>query len=258
MDAARPEPRGPELIAPKQDQLRLLDVQAVDTRLAQIAHRRRTLPQIAELAALEGRAAELRDQLVGAQTLAGDVQRELTKAEADVELVRQRAARDQARLQAGQGGHKELGSLQHEIATLQRRQSELEDTELEIMERLETVTAEVERLSAEQSALQAQVDEVTVARQAQERELDAERDQLVQQRGAGVTGVDEPLLALYEKVREANGGIGAAMLRARRCEGCRLELNPQDLQRIRAAAEDEVVRCEECGRILVRTAESGL
>ena len=258
MDAARPEPRGPELIAPKQDQLRLLDVQAVDTRLAQIAHRRRTLPQIAELAALEGRAAELRDQLVGAQTLAGDVQRELTKAEADVELVRQRAARDQARLQAGQGGHKELGSLQHEIATLQRRQSELEDTELEIMERLETATAEVERLSAEQSALQAQVDEVTVARQAQERELDAERDQLVQQRGAGVTGVDEPLLALYEKVREANGGIGAAMLRARRCEGCRLELNPQDLQRIRAAAEDEVVRCEECGRILVRTAESGL
>jgi predicted nucleic acid-binding Zn-ribbon protein len=258
VDAARPEPRGPELIAPKQDQLRLLDVQAVDTRLAQIAHRRRTLPQIAELAALEGRATELRDQLVGARTLAGDVQRELTKAEADVELVRQRAARDQARLQAGQGGHKELGSLQHEIATLQRRQSELEDTELEIMERLETATAEVERLSAEQSALQAQVDEVTVARQAQERELDAERDQLVQQRGAGVTGVDEPLLALYEKVREANGGIGAAMLRARRCEGCRLELNPQDLQRIRAAAEDEVVRCEECGRILVRTAESGL
>ena len=258
MDAARPEPRGPELIAPKQDQLRLLDVQAVDTRLAQIAHRRRTLPQIAELAALEGRATELRDQLVGARTLAGDVQRELTKAEADVELVRQRAARDQARLQAGQGGHKELGSLQHEIATLQRRQSELEDTELEIMERLETATAEVERLSAEQSALQAQVDEVTAARQAQERELDAERDQLVQQRGTRVSGVDQPLLALYEKVREANGGIGAAMLRARRCEGCRLELNPQDLQRIRAAAEDEVVRCEECGRILVRTAESGL
>jgi predicted nucleic acid-binding Zn-ribbon protein len=238
--------------------MRLLDVQAVDTRLSQIAHRRRTLPQIAELTALEGRAAELRDQLVGAQTLAGDVQRELTKAEADVELVRQRAARDQARLQAGQGGHKELGSLQHEIATLQRRQSELEDTELEIMERLETVTAEVERLSAEQSALQAQVDEVTAARQAQESELDAEREQLVQQRGATVSGVDQALVSLYEKVREANGGVGAAMLRARRCEGCRLELNPQDLQRIRAAGEDEVVRCEECGRILVRTAESGL
>jgi uncharacterized protein len=258
VDAARPEPRGPELIAPKQDQLRLLDVQAVDTRLAQIAHRRRTLPQIAELAALEGRAAELRDQLVGAQTLAGDVQRELTKAEADVELVRQRAARDQARLEAGQGGHKELGSLQHEIATLQRRQSDREDAELEVMERLEAATADVERLGAERAALQERLDEVAAARAAEESSLDAERDRLVQQRGSLLTGLDQPLLTLYEKIREANGGIGAAMLRARRCEGCRLEVNPQDLQRIRAAAPDEVVRCEECRRILVRTGESGL
>ena len=240
------------------DQWRLLDVQAVDTRLDQIAHRRRTLPQIAELATLEGRAAQLRDQLVAAQTLAGDLQRELTKAEADVELVRQRAARDQARLEAGKGGHKELGSLQHEIATLQRRQSDLEDAELEVMERLEAATAEAEGLGSEQASLQAQVDEITAARRAQEQDLDAERERLVQQRSGLVTGLDAGLLGLYEKVREANGGIGAAMLRARRCEGCRLEMNPQDLQRIRVAAADEVVRCEECRRILVRTSESGL
>ena len=258
MDAARPEPRGPQLIAPIADQWQLLDVQTVDTRLDQIAHRLRTLPQIAELAALGGRATELRDQLVGAQTLAGDLQRELTKAEADVELVRQRAARDQARLDAGQGGHKELGSLQHEIATLHRRQSDLEDAELEVMERLEAATAEVERLSIEQASLQAQVDEVTAARQTQEEELEAERERLVQERSGLVAGLNRPLLDLYEKVREVNGGIGAAMLRARRCEGCRLELNPQDIQRIRTADADEVVRCEECRRILVRTGESGL
>ena len=72
-----------------------------------------------------------------------------------------------------------------------------------------------------------------------------------------VLGLDAALLALYEKIRESSGA-GAAMLRARRCEGCRLELNPQELQRIRSAADDEVVRCEECRRILVRTGESGL
>jgi predicted nucleic acid-binding Zn-ribbon protein len=258
LDDGRPEPRGHLLIAPTADQWRLLDVQGVDTRLDQIAHRRRTLPEIAELAALGERANALRDELVRAQTHAGDVQRELAKAEADVELVRQRASRDRSRLESGQGGHKELESLQHEIATLQRRQSTLEDTELEVMERLETLTAEVDRLTAERDSLQGQVDEVTARRDAVDGELERERQQLVGSRTGMVAGLDPGLLALYEKVRESSGGIGAAILRARRCEGCRLELNGQDLQRIRGAAADEVVRCEECRRILVRTGESGL
>jgi predicted nucleic acid-binding Zn-ribbon protein len=257
LDVPRPEPRGPPLIAPTTDQWRLLDVQALDTRLAQIAHRRRTLPELAEISELEARAGALRDELVAAQTRVSDVQRELTKAEADVELVRQRASRDQARLEAG-GGHKELESLQHEIATLARRQSELEDAELEVMERMEEVTAEVARLTAEQSDLQERLDAVVARRDAAWTELDDEATRVTSERSGAVAGIDQPLLTLYEKIRESTGGVGAALLRARRCEGCRLELNPQDLQRIRAAAADEVVRGEECRRNLVRTGESGL
>ena len=73
---------------------------------------------------------------------------------------------------------------------------------------------------------------------------------------AGQVGAD--LLALYEKIRTSSGGTGAAALRQRRCGGCQLELNAVDLQQIRTAADDEVARCEECRRILVRTPESGL
>jgi predicted nucleic acid-binding Zn-ribbon protein len=207
--------------------------------------------------ALEQRSAVLRDELVSAQTQASDVQRELTKAEADVEQVRQRAARDRARLEVGQGGHKELESLQHELATLARRQSELEDAELEVMERMEAVTASVERLEAERAELQGRIDAVVARRDAALADLAHERDQLVRDRVGMIAGMDAALLALYEKIRESTGA-GAAMLRARRCEGCRLELNPQEIQRIRAAAPDDVVRCEECRRIMVRTAESGL
>jgi uncharacterized protein len=246
------------VIAPTTDQWRLLDVQAVDTRLDQITHRERTLPEHAEVAELEQRAAAVHDELVGAQTRASDVQRELTKAEADVEQVRQRAARDQSRLQAGQGGHKELESLQHEIATLARRQSDLEDTELEVMERLEAITADVERLTAERDSLQGRIDDAAARRDAALATLGDERDRLTRERVGMVAGLDAALLALYERIREQSGGAGAAMLRARRCEGCRLELNPQELQRIRAAADDEVVRCDDCRRILVRTGESGL
>jgi hypothetical protein len=239
------------------DQWRLLDVAALDTRLAQIAHRRRTLPELAELATLGERAAALRDELVGAQTQASDVARELAKAEADVELVRQRSQRDQARLASGQGGHKELESLQHEVATLARRQSVLEDVELEVMERHEQLSGEVDRLTAERDGLQAQIDGVAARRDSVLEALDTEERTLVGQRSGMVAGLDTALVALYDKNR-AGGGSGAALLRQRRCEGCRMEQTSQDIQRIRAAADDDVVRCEECGGILVRTGESGL
>jgi len=257
VDDARPQPREHILIAPTTDQWRLLDVQGVDTRLDQIAHRERHLPEHAEIASLEQRAAALRDELVGAQTRASDVQRELTKAEADVEQVRARAARDQARLAAGQGGHKELESLQHEITTLAKRQSDLEDVELEVMERLDAATSDVERVTGERDELGAALDDAVGRRDAALADLAAERQKLQRERAGMIAGLDAGLLALYEKIRESSG-TGAAMLRARRCEGCHMELNPQDLQRIRAAADDEVVRCEECRRILVRTGESGL
>ncbi len=257
MDDARPQPREHQLIAPTTDQWRLLDVQALDTRLDQIAHRERTLPEHAELAEVSARASVIADELVGVETQASDTQREVAKAEADVEQVRQRADRDRARLEAGQGGHKELESLQHELATLGRRQSDLEDAELEVMERLEALTQEVDRLTAERDELQATVAAVTARRDSALGALADEREKLHRDRTGMIAGLDAPLLALYEKIR-ANSGTGAAMLRARRCEGCHMELNPQDLQRIRSAADDEVVRCEDCGRILVRTGESGL
>ncbi|GAA4344606.1 zinc ribbon domain-containing protein [Angustibacter luteus] len=232
-------------------------MQGVDTRMQQIAHSERTLPEHAELADLEQQISAVRDDLVRAQTVASDTQREFVKAEADVEQVRQRAARDQARLDSGQGGHKDLESLQHEIATLARRQGDLEDVELEVMERLEGAGADVERLSAQQAELAATASQVTERRDAALGKLADERLRLERERSGMVLGLDAALLALYEKIRESTG-TGAAMLRARRCEGCRLELNPQDMQRIRAAADDDVVRCEECRRILVRTGESGL
>jgi uncharacterized protein len=239
-------------------QWRLLDLQAIDTRLDQIAHARAHLPQLALLAELEHRAEALESDLVRAQTALGDVQREIAKAEADVQLVRDRSARDQSRLDAGTGSAKDLQAISHELQSLARRQAELEDVELEVMERAETAEAEVARLDAERSAVGAELDEATRARDTAVAELDAEVKQVGAPRADIVAGVGEDLVALYEKIRANSGGLGAAALRQRRCGGCQLELNNVDMSRIKAAAEDEVLRCEECRRILVRTAESGL
>ena len=182
----------------------------------------------------------------------------MAKAEADVQLVRDRSARDQARLNSGQGTAKDLQALQHEVASLARRQSELEDIELEVMERAETLEARVAELESARAELTAKVEVLEASRDKALAELDAEAAQLAANRSNVVPGVGEDLVALYEKIRASSGGVGAAALRQRRCEGCRLELNQVDMNRIAAAADDEVLRCEECRRILVRTSESGL
>jgi len=244
--------------AAPQDQWRLLDVQAHDTRLAQIAHRLRTLPEHAEIDALDVKLRAVTADLVTARTVAGDVKRELNKAEADVELVRRRADRDRARLDSGQGTAKDLQATQHELVSLTARQSALEDVELEVMERLETAQGRVAAAEAEQARLEAQIAEAAGRRDAAVATLEAEADGERAERGHAVAGLPADLVALYEKIRAHSDGLGAARLRQRRCEGCRMELTPVDMGRIRAAAQDEVLRCEECRRILVRTADSGL
>jgi predicted nucleic acid-binding Zn-ribbon protein len=244
--------------AAPQDQWRLLDVSDHDVKLTQLAHRRRTLPEHARVAELEQRLRVLADQLVAARTVAGDIGRELAKAEGDVELVRQRAARDQARLDAGQGTPKDLQALQHEVASLAQRQSVLEDAELEVMERLEATEATVAEREAENERVRGELAEVTAQLNAAIASIDDEIDAVRRARADAAAGVPGELLALYTKVSEQVGGGGAARMRGRRCEGCRLELTPVELGRFRVAADDAVLRCEECRRILVRTPESGL
>jgi uncharacterized protein len=239
-------------------QQRLLELADLDAELSRLDHRRRSLPEAAEAQRIEARDRELRDEMVGLEAQETDLAREQGKAEADVEQVRSRVDRDQGRLDAGQvSSARELENLQSEIASLGRRQSDLEEIVLDVMERRETAQNRRDALAAEQTALADELGEVTARREAALAEI-AEEAGKAQDRRSGVAA-EEPadLLALYEKLR-AQHGVGAAALRGGRCQGCHLSLNTVDLNRIRAADPDEVLRCEECRRILVRTPESGL
>lgn len=243
--------------ADQEAQRRLLDLQAIDTALAQLAHRRRTLPELAELDRLARELSTLEDARIRAQVAVDDLDRDIARLEKDVDQVRVRKAKDQTRLDAGTGPAKELEALQHELGSLTRRQNELEDAELEIMEQKEQaegVLAEAEQRLATQRERRAELERVrdeTLGTITKEEEFRASG------RKPLVADLPADLVALYEKIREQTG-VGAALLRAGRCEGCRLELSGSERSRVRSAPPDEVVRCEECRRILVRTTESGL
>ena len=244
--------------ASPQSQLRLLELAELDAELARLDHRKHALPEIAELARMEARTGELKDAMVVTETELGDLVREENRAERDVEQVRTRIDRDRGRLDAGQvSAARELASLQSEIESLRRRQGDLEEVVLELMERRETLTARLDGLTAERDRLGTDLTTVAARRDAIISEIDEQAGQASGQRKEIASEVPADLLKLYEQIRDSRG-VGAAMLRAGRCEGCHLTLNTVDLNQIRSSAPDEVARCEECRRILVRTPESGL
>lgn len=238
-------------------QLRLLDLQAVDTALAQLAHRRRTLPELAALTVAAQAAADADTDLVDARTAVADIELEQQRLEKDVETVRARATRDESRLQAGGLPSRELEQLQHEIATLARRQSTLEDELLEVMERAETAEATLIAAEAAHGAALAEKGRLEQRRDAAFAEIDAATAEREPQRAALVAELPAELIVMYDRAR-AHGGAGAALLRQRRCEACRIELSGSELASVRAAAPEAVVRCDNCRAVLIRTAESGL
>jgi predicted nucleic acid-binding Zn-ribbon protein len=240
------------------DQQKLLALAAEDVALAQLVHRKRTLPELAAVEAAQEARRTLSDDVVRAETVVRDLDREQKRLEADVDTVRQREARDQSRIDSGGATPKEITGLQHELESLKRRQSDLEDQVLDLMERREAADA---ALATAQSGLATAQAEHERAEQARDDVLAdiADATGKHQKKRDEIAGtVPAELLKLYDRIAKQTGGTGAAHLHARRCEGCRIEFYGNELSAYRNADPHTVLRCENCGRILVRTAESGL
>ena len=240
------------------EQQKLLDLAAEDVALTQLAHRRRTLPEMAAVEAADEAERTFSAAVVRAETEVRDLGREVMRMESDVETVRAREAKDQKLLDSGSVSPKEMTNLQHELDSLKRRQSDLEDQELELMERLEV--AETALAKAQQAQEQGRADRERAAQLRDDALADiADGTSRHESARAEVAGkISPPLLSLYDRIRTQTGTTGAAMLKARQCQGCRIELFGKELAGVRSADPSEVVRCDNCGRILVRTAESGL
>jgi predicted nucleic acid-binding Zn-ribbon protein len=188
-----------------------------------------------------------------------DLTVEQKKIDADVEQVKARRVRDRDRMDQGLiNSPKDLERMQHELVSLERRITSLEDEELEVMERLEEAQQALDSLLAEVRSADERLVELGESRDRQLAEIDKELAEVEAERGPTVSDIPAELLTLYDRLRQNKGGVGAAALRARECGGCRLSLDNAELAVIRKAPSDEVIRCEECQRILVRTAESGL
>lgn len=243
------------MLAAPQAQHRLLDLQAIDTAIAQLEHRRKSLPEHAQIAQGQKTRAQLIESIVAANTVVGDLELDLQKAEADLVPVRERLARDQHRVDSGVvTDGKQLTALIDEIEHLKRRISDLEDIELEVMESHEAAVGKHTMLVAERVEIENALRALITSRNEQAAVIDADLAQQRVARAAIAAELPADLVALYSRIAERNGGVGVGALQGRRCGACQLEATASALAAYQSVAADEVVRCEECDRILVRGA----
>jgi uncharacterized protein len=228
----------------------LLEVAELDAELSRIAHRASHLPARQDIDRIQTDQAAANDRLGALQIALEDMDAQVSRFESEIDAVRQREDRDRSLLESVADA-KQLSELQHELGTLQRRQSSLEDSLLEVMEHREQLQSQQ---TAEAAAIETLQADLAAAQQA----LDGALDEIDQNRHAHATRRDEltavldpELVALYERQR-AGGGPGAGPLLGRRCGACRIEIDRGELSRISSAAEDDVLRCPECGAILLR------
>jgi predicted nucleic acid-binding Zn-ribbon protein len=244
------------LKASPDEQALLLDIQAIDTKLQQLDHRSKSLPEHAALQQLAVQNSELLVTLAEQKGILEDARIELKRVESDVEVVEARITRDSARLQAS-SSVKDVAALEQELAALNKRQFDLEEIELSVMEKVEQQDVVVGHLGEQAGTLQGQMADLEGIRDSSMKLLDEERANALANRTAIAARVSDDLLALYEKQRQRYGS-GASLLRGGVSLASGVKLNENEMVAIRAAAPDDVVMCPDSTAILVRTGESGL
>lgn len=238
--------------ATPEDQNLLIELQLVDSQITQAKVKLAGLPEIEQIAAIHTRLENTAVELNVVETELADVAIELRRSELDVEQVEDRMKKDDLRLNSGSASPKELEQLQHELVTLGKRKADLEDGELEILIKHDGVKLRVDELLSDQVGLKKLELELNVRLENSKTEINASLGKLTVARSALTPQIDAALIAIYDKIRLSAHGVGAALLIGNKCDGCHLSINAIELERIKGLEGDEVIRCEECRRILVR------
>lgn len=228
----------------------LLELQRVDSTIDRLTTRRRALPEQAELDDLQEGIAALEREIGDQQAVVDEVALRQRRLDNDIELLSAKIRSEQARLYSGQiANPKELTDIQREVESLKRRVSGLEDADLEVMEERENAEQRLAELNDEFRRRHEAAKEATERRDRASAELDARLEAARAEREVWRPKIDSGLFGLYDDLRSAKGGVGAAAMVDGVCQGCHMRLPAQEMERVRHA--EGLVRCDECRRILV-------
>jgi predicted nucleic acid-binding Zn-ribbon protein len=233
---------------------RLLDLQAEDSAIRLLEHRRDELPAARRLAELNDQLSELDADIDIASRQRTDVEREQSRLQGEIELLEQKIEREEGRLfSGGVSNPKELSALQAEVASLRSRRAAREDDLLEIMVRADQAEETMQKLRVEREAVAREAAELSAAVDVELGRMGSELEDHNERRTSARADIPADILSLYERIRASRNGIGAAALVGGACQGCHTKLPAREVERMRA--EGGLQRCDNCRRILVVTPE---
>ena len=171
------------------------------------------------------------------------------KLELDVEQWKERAKKYRAQSSSVKT-NEAYKALQQEIANAEAEVAKGEDQVLEQMMVLEEVDRRVKHTEADlreaEQAIAAEKKQMQVQYGEKKKKLEgatAEREEIAKK-------VPGELLELYTRVAKRHPGSALAEARGEQCRGCGMRVLPHTLQLLKTETDEEVFRCEMCGRIM--------
>ena len=208
----------------------LYQLQEIELEIESAEH---SLQQITSQLGQNQAVVEAQNKLADEQSRLEELKRQQNSAEWEIDDITTKLKATEEQLYGGRiGNPKELASLQQEAELLKAKRDHLEDSALEIIDKVELAEADWQsqqkKLAGDKGQLETKI---------------AELKQKQQQLLAGI----EPQLADFYYHLKQNKGKAVAKVEQGICRGCRISLPTAELQQARSG---QLVQCSSCGRIL--------
>lgn len=228
----------------------LLDLQVVDNKIDQLKSEEKNLPEARDLKEKEEILAKLQEDLEKESEGLKEVKRKQHKIEGELDLLGQKIEKEEERLYGGTiSNPKELQAIQEEIASLNKKRDEQETLLLELLEEVESLTDNVNKLASELAEVREEVKIRQITLEKVTKEIEGALAAYVRHRSTVSEGIPADALKLYDQLRSEKQGLAVVSLEGSSCGGCHVELPAQDIDRM--FAEEKIWRCPHCRRIVV-------
>jgi predicted nucleic acid-binding Zn-ribbon protein len=234
-----------------ESQILLLDLNSIDQSISKLDYQKKNHPQLMKITELTARVPSIEASIVENDSQITETKKEVSKAEIDVENISKRVQKDKERLASIETSAKDLTQIQHEIGTLDSKQKELEEVQIEFLEIVEDLEHKKRGLQEILEQVKTEISELNIAIKADFEKANKEIATFSTERQTVISKVEKDLLDLYEKIRSEHG-TGAGLFGHGACNSCQIQISPSEINNINSTDPEEVIRCENCRCILVR------